>query len=89
MKTLSLTEYLKITYAEYFRDFFSSPTEDLMKKKFRAMPYVVKTSSAPVDDVNQRVARHLRGSWLKRNSVITLSLFESLKEAIRYYTDGK
>lgn len=89
MKTLALTEYPKITYPEYFRDYFSIPTEDLMRKKFKAMPYVVKASSVPVDDPKQRVARHLRGSWIKRNSVITLSLFESLKEAVNYYTDRK
>lgn len=86
-KTMVLTEYPKISHPEYFRDKFSVPTEDMMRSRFRASPYVVKASSIPIDDPHQRVARHLRGSWIKRNSVITLSMFDSLQETRRYFSD--
>lgn len=41
-KTLVMTEYPRISHAEYFRDKFSIPTEDMMRTRFRASPYVVK-----------------------------------------------
>lgn len=37
-----MTEYPKITHPEYFRDKFSIPTEDMMRTRFRASPYIVK-----------------------------------------------
>lgn len=86
-KTLVLTEYPRISHPEYFRDKFSIPTEDMMRTRFRASPYVVKATSIPTDDPRQRVAKHLRGSWIKRNSIITLSLFETMAEANRYFSD--
>ncbi|XP_060595843.1 uncharacterized protein LOC132749923 [Ruditapes philippinarum] len=86
-KTLVLTEYPRISHPEYFRDKFSIPTQEMMSKRFSATPYVVKATSIPTDDPRQRVARHLRGSWIKRNSIITLSLFGSLNETHRYFTD--
>ena len=60
-----------------------------MKLKYKAKPYVVKATSLPVDNPRERVARHLRGSWIKRNSVITLSLFQSLRDAVNYFNDSK
>ncbi|XP_045193569.2 uncharacterized protein LOC123549501 isoform X2 [Mercenaria mercenaria] len=86
-KTLVMSEYPRISHPEYFRDKFSIPTQEMMRTRFRATPYVVKASSIPVDDPRQRVARHLRGSWIKRNSIITLSMFDSLNETHRYFTD--
>lgn len=86
-KTLVMTEYPRISHPEYFRDKFSIPTEDMMRTRFRASPYVVKASSIPTDDPRQRVARHLRGCWIKRNSIITLSMFDSIQETHRYFTD--
>lgn len=86
-KTLVMTEYPKISHADYFREQFSIPTEDMMLSRFKASPYVVKTTSVPIDDPRQSVARHLRGSWIKRNSIITVSMFDSMQEALRYITD--
>ncbi|XP_052231750.1 uncharacterized protein LOC127845097 isoform X3 [Dreissena polymorpha] len=86
-KTLVLTEYPRISHPEYFRDKFSIPTEDMMRTRFRSTPYVVKATSIPIDDPRQRVARHLRGCWIKRNSIITVSMFDSMSEAHRYFTD--
>ncbi|KAL4235436.1 hypothetical protein ACF0H5_007072 [Mactra antiquata] len=88
-KTLVMTEYPKISHPEYFRDKFSIPSEDMMRKRFRATPYVVKTTSIPTDDPRMRVARHLRGSWIKRNSIITVSMFDSKQETDRYFTDSE
>ncbi|XP_052818992.1 uncharacterized protein LOC128244907 isoform X4 [Mya arenaria] len=86
-KTLVMSEYPKISHPEYFRDKFSIPTEDMLRTRFRSNPYVVKATSMAIDDPRKRVARHLRGCWIKQNGIISVSMFESIQEAQRYYND--
>ncbi|KAL3858979.1 hypothetical protein ACJMK2_009249 [Sinanodonta woodiana] len=85
-RTLVLTEYPRIDNPDQFRDAFARPSEQLMRSsKVQAYPQFIRAMTVPPTSPEDRVSRHVRGYWLKRNSIVSAHMFSSFDTALDYF----